>query len=317
MSRFSNQYNGGTCPALSTFCYAGPTVPQVTCTNAGRPFVGSLINTVAAAGPYVFYTNEATNGYVGYAAASTQCSFTMTSGLMPDGDFIQIDLVNPTAVREISVYNTHEPTLVGKLAGFAIYVGSAQATTTVAYNRWRLGAQCDPSQLPATIDAGTAPLAAEPSVGLDPTTRLPVARAMPATTGFAARFKCSAPTGLVGRYVTLVVPPGSVVAVNEIMVWANNSCPLRTAVNALPVAGAPCGPGARLGDQCAHTCNAGFVQVWRGCFDMQRRGVERPAARLPEAVPAAHALNLWLKVRAVGVRERLFERRVGAVARAL
>jgi hypothetical protein len=94
LTSFSNAVSAS-CPVTTLSCFANAAVPLAVCSNAASPFAGSGFNGAAAPGVVTFLTSAATNGVLGFGAASAACSFTMTSGLNPGGDFIQIDLGVP------------------------------------------------------------------------------------------------------------------------------------------------------------------------------------------------------------------------------
>jgi len=65
----------------------------------------------------------------------------------------------------------------------------------------------------------------------------------------------------VGRYLTIAVPLGSRVVLDEVAVFAANSCPARTATSADQFPGTNCAAGAPLGAVCIHRCRLGTTQI--------------------------------------------------------
>lgn len=157
------------------------------------------------------------------------------------GSWWYVDLLIPTAVKEVALYNRYDAAW-SNLDSFHIllsddlYTGAANPTNggpPVGLN------MCDPSQTPSSIPFSST------------------------YNGYnaAARFNCSWPTGLFGRYLWVMNGAGLQLSFREIQVYASNSCPARTATQATQVPGSACGAGSPYGSVCAHTCNAGFYAV--------------------------------------------------------
>jgi hypothetical protein len=218
-----------------------PKIPSYACT-ASSDGAGSTV--VSGTGSSSFNLARVNDGRLGTCGTGT-CCFSATPGVAVDGDFLEVDLSFPTAVRELSIYNTHEPTLADKIDNFAVFVGNVASRGYEPFNRWKLNARCAPAQVPTAIGASSF---------------LPATIGLPAT-AYAARFTCSSPTGLTGRYLYIQVPPGQQIFVDEVVVWSNSSCPARTATNAVIVSGSVCAAGSPLGSTCSHTCLPGYVQV--------------------------------------------------------
>lgn len=119
------------------------------------------------------------------------------------------------------------------------FMNNFKVIVTALANR-NSGAECDPSQIPDSILAAN----------------------VYNTKTFAARFNCSYPTGLVGRYVFITNSAGTALNFREVEVFASNKCSAaRTATNAAAVPGTSCAAGAAWGAVCVHTCLPGFEAV--------------------------------------------------------
>lgn len=149
------------------------------------------------------------------------------------GEFWQVDLLRQTAIKEIAIWNRADATYYSRLDGFVVFVSDTPLFSDSAF--------C--TDTPYSIPSTTTPIA------------------------YYARWNCS----LVGRYLTVRVMPnmGSGSGVNrdgnlhfrEIGVYATNSCPARTARNALQNPGTTCRAGATLGSVCTYQCQPGFIRT--------------------------------------------------------
>jgi hypothetical protein len=136
--------------------------------------------------------------------------------------FITVDLGLSTAVRMIKIHNRKDCCQF-RLDNFDFYVGDS--------SDYHQNTHCPVSLMPTTF------------------------RQYP--TGWAESFSCP----LTGRYASMhILNSDNNLNVAEIMVFAANACPIRTATGATAVGGSVCS-GAGWGQVCMHECNPGWIPV--------------------------------------------------------
>jgi hypothetical protein len=152
--------------------------------------------------------------------------------------FWKIDLGIISAVKEIAIYGSPTDANANLLTSFhvAVLPGTPGLGTTGAAEV-RNGRYCEYSQLPDRI----------PSTSVYNNFT------------YAARFNCSYPQGLKGRYIAIMGMIGTALMFREVEVWTSNRCPTAwVPTNAQIVSGSNCAAGAPYGAVCAATCNSGF-----------------------------------------------------------
>ena len=157
------------------------------------------------------------------------------------GSWWWVDFGISTAVKEIVIYNRYDQ-LWTLLDGVKVVLTDLPFQGQSNLNNGGppfAGVFCEQSQIPPSIPFSST------------------YNGYPA----AARFNCSYPTGLVGRYLYVLNGAGFALQLREVQVFASNSCPARTATQATQVPFSTCGAGAPYGSVCAHTCNAGYVPL--------------------------------------------------------
>jgi hypothetical protein len=157
------------------------------------------------------------------------------AGRKLDGAFWFVDLGIPTAVKEIAFFNTRVLAQQYGMDNFIVSIAQTQDRNS--------GPICNPAQVPAAV------------------------RESSVYNGFAAaaRFNCSYPTGIVGRYVFISagLQMNNVgFFLRELQVFSSNNCPVaRTATGAIQIGGTNCAAGATWGAVCVHECLPGYIQV--------------------------------------------------------
>jgi hypothetical protein len=185
---------------------------------------------------YLFYGPErGVDGIIDVVPPDRIDTGFVMAGRKLDGAFWFVDLGIPTAVKEIAIYNTRVLAQQYGLDNFIVSVTQSQDRNS--------GPICDPAQVPSAV------------------------RESNVFNGFAAaaRFNCSYPTGVVGRYVYISagLQMNNVgLFLRELQVFASNQCPTaRSASGATQIAGTNCAAGAPWGAVCVHECIAGYIQV--------------------------------------------------------
>lgn len=179
-----------------------------------------------------------------------------------------VDLGIPTAVKEVVLYNRLD-TLQSTMNNFQVlltpllYQGG-QGFTAPGFGGPPLGGTlCNPQQVPTSVPLSATYTA--PTYLLGNANAVLSAQAGQAYSA-AARFNCSWPTGVVGRYLYVVggfassSTTGQPISFRQVQVFATNSCPARSATNALQVPGSNCAAGAPYGAVCAHQCLPGYFE---------------------------------------------------------
>jgi hypothetical protein len=198
----------------------------------GKPTVSISINTIPTARP----SSLAVDGVV-----SLDTTADAATGAHTSPSFWKIDLGIVSAVKEIAIYGSSTDANANLFTSFHVAVlPRTPGLGVLGAAEVRNGQYCESSQLPDRI----------PSTSVYN------------NFNYAARFNCSFPQGLKGRYVAIMGMLQTALMFREVEVWTSNRCHSSWVPNNAQIdPGSNCAAGAPWGAVCAATCNPGFEPI--------------------------------------------------------